>query len=375
MTGSITGRLTVIGTQGHVAYPHRANNPSNVMVKILKRIKETTLDNGTKNFQPSNLEITKINIDKHADNVIPGSANAVFNIRFNDKHSSSLLNKKLNKINLVDFIEDIEGPIGIVQCSTSDECNLLNYCNIKTPINKINNNLACFINKNFKFKGKFIKYNNNIVFVGKRSIDVKKLISLAHLNRISVCSSGLYKTPKVFRNTETLKVRPFLYLFYGAAVSEVIIDTLTGENKLLQVDILHDVGKSINPSIDLGQIEGGFVQGQGWLTMEEVNWNSNGQITTFSPSTYKIPAVSDVPRKFNIEIFKQGKNKEIVVNKAKTTGEPPLMLAMSVFYAIKDAIASVGKYKITPILDAPATPEKILMSLKELKNRNNHNKN
>jgi len=150
---------------------------------------------------------------------------------------------------------------------------------------------------------------------------------------------------------------------------------LTGENIIDRVDILHDAGKAINPALELGQIEGGFVQGQGWLTMEEVNWNSKGQITTFSPSTYKIPAVSDVPRKFNVEIFKQGKNKEKVVNKSKTTGEPPLMLAMSVFYAIKDAIASAAKYKIIPILDAPATPEKILMSLKELKNRNNHNKN
>ena len=109
--------------------------------------------------------------------------------------------------------------------------------------------------------------------------------------------------------------------------------------------------------------------------MEAVNWNANGHITTFSPSTYKIPSISDVPRKFNVEIFKQGKNKEKVVNKSKTTGEPPLMLAMSVFYAIKDAIASAANYIIMPILDAPATPEKILMSLKELKNRNNHNKN
>ena len=169
--------------------------------------------------------------------------------------------------------------------------------------------------------------------------------------------------------------RPFLYFCYGAAVTEVTVDALTGENIIDRVDILHDAGKAINPALELGQIEGGFVQGQGWLTMEEVSWNSNGQITTFSPSTYKIPAVSDVPRKFNVEIFKQGKNKEKVINKAKTTGEPPLMLAMSVFYAIKDAIASVGKYKIIPILDAPATPEKILMSLKELKNRNNYNNN
>ncbi len=153
-----------------------------------------------------------------------------------------------------------------------------------------------------------------------------------------------------------------------------MVDTLTGENIIERVDILHDAGKAINPALELGQIEGGFVQGQGWLTMEEVNWSSNGKITTVSPSTYKIPAVSDMPKKFNVEIFKKGKNKENVVNKAKTTGEPPLMLAMSVFYAIKDAVASVGKYKKIPILDAPATPEKILMSLNELKYRTNYSK-
>ena len=147
------------------------------------------------------------------------------------------------------------------------------------------------------------------------------------------------------------------------------IDTLTGENVIERVDIIHDTGKAINPALELGQIEGGFVQGQGWLTIEELNWKSNGQITTFSPSTYKIPAVSDMPKKFNVEIFKKGMNKEKVVNKAKTTGEPPLMLAMSVFYAIKDAIASVGNYTAVPIIDAPATPEKILMSIKKIKNK------
>ena len=144
---------------------------------------------------------------------------------------------------------------------------------------------------------------------------------------------------------------------------------LTGENVIERVDIIHDAGKAINPALELGQIEGGFVQGQGWLTIEELNWKANGQITTFSPSTYKIPAVSDMPKKFNVEIFKEGVNKEKVVNKAKTTGEPPLMLAMSVFYAIKDAIASVGNYNTIPIIDAPATPEKILMSIKKIKNK------
>ena len=146
------------------------------------------------------------------------------------------------------------------------------------------------------------------------------------------------------------------------------IDTLTGENIINKVDILHDAGNAINPALELGQIEGGFVQGQGWLTMEEVFWDKSGKLKTFSPSTYKIPAVNDTPNKFNVEIFKRGSNVENVVNKQKTTGEPPLMLAMSVFFAIKDAIASVSKYEKTPEFDAPATPEKILMSINKLKN-------
>ena len=189
------------------------------------------------------------------------------------------------------------------------------------------------------------------------------------MNRISLSSTGFYSTPKIKFDKKNFRWRPFLYFCYGAAVSEVSIDTLTGENVIERVDIIHDAGKAINPALELGQIEGGFVQGQGWLTIEELNWKPNGQITTVSPSTYKIPAASDVPKKFNVEIFREGANKEKVVNKAKTTGEPPLMLAMSVFYAIKDAIASVGNYITTPVIDAPATPEKILMSINKMKNK------
>ena len=148
-----------------------------------------------------------------------------------------------------------------------------------------------------------------------------------------------------------------------------MIDVLTGENKIIQADILHDAGKAINLAIELGQIEGGFVQGAGWLTMEEVNWKSNGQITTHSPSTYKIPAVSDMPERFNVEIFKKGKNIENVINKSKTTGEPPLMNAMSVFFAIKNAIASIANYKLIPEINAPATPQSILMSINKLKRK------
>jgi len=255
--------------------------------------------------------------------------------------------------------------------STTD----LNGAAALNAVSKIKKNLEKFIKSKYNISANKVVYEKGIIKFKNKLFNFEKIIKEAYLNRISLSSTGFYSTPKINFNKKTFMGRPFLYFCYGAAVTEVTVDALTGENIIDRVDILHDAGKAINPALELGQIEGGFVQGQGWLTMEEVNWNSNGQITTFSPSTYKIPAVSDVPRKFNVEIFKQGKNKEKVINKAKTTGEPPLMLAMSVFYAIKDAIASAEKYKVTPILDAPATPEKILMSLKELKNRNNYNKN
>jgi len=254
--------------------------------------------------------------------------------------------------------------------STTD----LNGAAALDAVSKIKKNLEKFIMKKYNIKNIKIFYEKGLIKFNKRSFKFETIIKEAYLNRISLSSSGFYSTPKIYFNKETFSGRPFLYFCYGASVTEVTIDTLTGENIVERVDILHDAGKAINPALELGQIEGGFVQGQGWLTIEEVNWKDNGQITTVSPSTYKIPAVSDMPKKFNVEIFKKGKNKENVVNKAKTTGEPPLMLAMSVFYAIKDAIASVGKYKKTPILDAPATPEKVLMSLNELKNRFNYNR-
>jgi xanthine dehydrogenase large subunit len=251
--------------------------------------------------------------------------------------------------------------------STTD----LNGAAALDAVSKIKKNLEKFIIKKYNFKNKKIIYEKGLIKFNKKSFKFDSIIKDAYLNRISLSSSGFYSTPKINFNKKKFSGRPFLYFCYGAAVTEVIIDTLTGESIVERVDILQDAGKAINPALELGQIEGGFVQGQGWLTMEEVNWKSNGEITTVSPSTYKIPSVSDMPKKFNVEIFKKGINKEKVVNKAKTTGEPPLMLAMSVFFAIKDAIASAENYKKIPILDAPATPEKILMSLNELNNRDN----
>ena len=249
--------------------------------------------------------------------------------------------------------------------STTD----LNGAAAINAISKIKINLAAYVKRKYKIKNSGGIYKNGMVKFKEKTFKFNSLIKEAYLNRVSLSSSGFYATPKIHFDRKNFKGRPFLYFAYGAAVSEVIIDVLTGENKIIQADILHDAGKAINPAIELGQIEGGFVQGAGWLTMEEVNWKSNGQITTHSPSTYKIPAVSDMPERFNVEIFKKGKNTENVINKSKTTGEPPLMNAMSVFFAIKNAIASIANYNLIPELNAPATPEKILMSINKLKRK------
>ena len=193
-----------------------------------------------------------------------------------------------------------------------------------------------------------------------------ELARQAYLARISLSSTGFYKTPKIHYDRSKHQGRPFFYYAYGAAVSEVAIDTLTGENRVLRVDILHDVGRSINPAIDLGQIEGGFVQGMGWLTTEELWWDGKGQLRTHAPSTYKIPAASDRPPILNMELW-DGQNREDTVHRSKAVGEPPLMLAISVFSALTDAVASVADHKHMPELDAPATPERIQMAVEKLR--------
>jgi xanthine dehydrogenase large subunit len=249
--------------------------------------------------------------------------------------------------------------------STTD----LNGAATLNAVSKIKSNLNNFIKKKYKIFSKIEPtYKNGNIYFGNRIFNFDNIIKEAYLNRISLSSSGFYSTPKINFDKKRFKGRPFYYFCYGAAATEVTIDTLTGENIIDRVDILQDAGNAINPALEFGQIEGGFLQGQGWLTMEEVVWDNLGKIKTFSPSTYKIPAISDMPKKFNVEIYKKGLNVENVVNKAKTTGEPPLMLAMSVFFAIKDAVASISNYKKTPEIDAPATPEKILLSIKKLKN-------
>ena len=205
------------------------------------------------------------------------------------------------------------------------------------------------------------------VRVGNQEILFRELIWQAYMARVSLSATGFYKTPKIHWDRSAGRGRPFYYFAYGAAVSEVAVDTLTGEYKVERVDILHDVGRSLNPAIDRGQIEGGFVQGMGWLTTEELWWDDQGRLRTHAPSTYKIPACSDRPRIFNVALLKGTQNREETIFRSKAVGEPPLMLAISVLHAISDAIASVAGHEVCPRLDPPATPEKVLLAIERMK--------
>jgi xanthine dehydrogenase large subunit len=204
---------------------------------------------------------------------------------------------------------------------------------------------------------------------GAELIPFNVLCRQAHLGRISLSATGYYATPKIHYDRATHTGRPFYYFAYGAACSEVLIDTLTGEMKVTRADILHDAGRSLNPAIDLGQIEGGFIQGMGWLTTEELVFGADGRLLTHAPSTYKIPTCGDRPAVLNVALWEAGRNVEETVHRSKAVGEPPLMLALSVLSAVSRAVASVADHRVFPDLDAPATPERILMAVEDVKKR------
>ncbi len=208
-----------------------------------------------------------------------------------------------------------------------------------------------------------IRFENGQVTAGNRSIGFASLAAKAHQARVSLSSTGFYATPKVQWDRAKAKGRPFFYFAYGAACAEVTIDTLTGEMRTDRADIIHDVGRSLNPAIDMGQIEGGFVQGMGWLTTEELVFDNEGRLRTHAPSTYKIPCASDVPADFRVKLYESKGSQEDTIYRSKAVGEPPLMLGIAVWTAIFDAIASLSPGQI-PALDAPATPEAILMAVK-----------
>ncbi|MEM8490605.1 MAG: xanthine dehydrogenase molybdopterin binding subunit [Pseudomonadota bacterium] len=205
-----------------------------------------------------------------------------------------------------------------------------------------------------------VVFSRNHVRVGTRELSFAELAELAYRNRVQLSATGYYKTPKIHYDRATATGRPFYYYANGAAVSEVVIDTLTGEYRVDRVDICHDVGRSLNPAIDIGQIEGGFIQGMGWLTTEELAWDDSGRLLTTGPATYKIPAIGDTPTAFNVELLPDSPNAEETVFRSKAVGEPPLMLAISVWSAIRDAVASLADYRVHPPLDPPATAERVL---------------
>jgi xanthine dehydrogenase large subunit len=213
----------------------------------------------------------------------------------------------------------------------------------------------------------------DIVFAGDRahagdkSISFVEVVAAAYVERVQLWADGFYATPGLHWHPTAMKGHPFFYFCYGAAVSEVAIDTLTGESRVLRADLLYDVGRSLNPAIDIGQVEGAFVQGMGWLTMEQLLWDQDtGRLLTMAPTTYKIPTANDVPADFRVELFENASSVD-TIHLSKAVGEPPLLLAFSVLLAIRDAISSVGGHRVDPQLRAPATPEEILRVVREVR--------
>ncbi len=244
----------------------------------------------------------------------------------------------------------------------------LNGMAAQAAARKIKGRLTEFAADYYNVPTNEIRFVTNRVQIGADYVDFPALVQLAYLNRVSLSATGYYRTPKIWYDRERARGRPFLYYAYGAAVSEAVIDTLTGEYRIVRADILHDVGQSLNPAIDISQIEGGYIQGLGWLTTEELWWDDRGALRTHAPSTYKIPTANDVPIDFRVNI-KPNVNREATIHRSKAVGEPPLMLAISAFLAIKDAIAAVSDGRLSPQLDAPATPERVIMAVENMSAR------
>ncbi len=228
--------------------------------------------------------------------------------------------------------------------------------------------LAAFVAELHQTKADDVVFADGEVVAGGNRMAFAEVVRRAYLARVQLSATGFYATPKVHYDRDRARGRPFFYFTYGAACSEVAVNTATGEHRTTRVDILHDVGRSLNPAIDRGQIEGGFVQGMGWLTSEELSWNEAGRLMTHAPSTYKIPTARDVPEAFHVALWERSWNREETVHRSKAVGEPPLMLAISVFMALRDAIAGL-KPGALPRLDAPATPERVLAACNALGSR------
>ncbi|WP_405405941.1 xanthine dehydrogenase molybdopterin binding subunit [Paracoccus sp. Ld10] len=227
--------------------------------------------------------------------------------------------------------------------------------------------LVAFVADHWKVASDQVAFVPGHVRAGDQMIPFAQVIRAAYMARIQLSAAGFYKTPEIHWDRTRGQGRPFYYFAYGAAVAEVSVDTLTGEYQIDRADILHDVGRSLNPALDLGQIEGAFVQGAGWLTTEELWWDAKGRLRTHAPSTYKVPLASDCPRIFNVALADWSEASERTIKRSKAVGEPPFVLGISVFEAINMAVASVADYRTPSRLDAPATPERVLMAVERLR--------
>lgn len=233
-------------------------------------------------------------------------------------------------------------------------------------VEQIKERLSAFACENWGVAPEDVRFHANQIHIGKDTLSFDAFIKQAYLARVQLSAAGFYKTPKVHWDRVKGQGRPFYYYAYGAACSEVTIDTLTGEYRVERTDILHDVGCSLNPVLDKGQVEGAFIQGMGWLTTEELWWDGAGRLRTHAPSTYKIPLASDRPRVFNVNLADWSENRELTIKRSKAVGEPPFMLGISVLEALSMAAASVANYRECPRLDVPATPERVLMAVARL---------
>jgi len=241
----------------------------------------------------------------------------------------------------------------------------LNGMAAKAAAETIRGRLAEFIAGKHQATASAVRFVDGQVKVAGEVYGWAQVVAWAYQARVSLSSTGFYATPKIVWDRVRGTGRPFFYFAYGAAVTEVVIDRLTGENRVLRADLLHDTGTSLNPAIDIGQVEGAYVQGVGWLTTEELVWDGKGRLSTHAPSTYKIPACSDRPDVFNVALW--GKpNREDAVGKSKAVGEPPFMLGISALMALSDAVAACGDGSVYPALDAPATAERVLMAVRRV---------
>ncbi|MBE0694410.1 MAG: xanthine dehydrogenase molybdopterin binding subunit [Aquamicrobium sp.] len=243
----------------------------------------------------------------------------------------------------------------------------LNGMAARDAARQIKDRLAAFAAEKHGVPREQVVFLPNRVRIGNQEIAFNDLVREAYMARVQLSAAGFYKTPKIHWDRAKGRGHAFYYFAYGAACSEVSVDTLTGEYVVERTDILHDTGRSLNPAIDLGQVEGGFVQGMGWLTTEELVWDERGRLRTHAPSTYKIPLASDRPKVFNVALTDWSQAYEPTIHRSKAVGEPPLPLAISVLHALSDAVASVADHRICPRLDAPATPERVLMAIERLK--------